>query len=308
MQKLLVISIVTYFSVILVAGAQGVQKNVDAYFSDFGKQKTNVHALESLSKESDKFDLLRSISRYAKDSNENFRGEAYRLLAGFVEESDPKPVKQFALSVVLQGLDDFQPEVVSNVVSLLKKFKPSYFTSKDISQILKSSRRNGYSGEHLKLLGYIGGENTKDSLKSIQVREVVSANSQWSMSLALARMGDEGSISIVLSRLEKIKTEGSSLILLLPDFGYVKQKKIYDKLIEILLDGSLQCRSMNPSSSNLIPCGYYVISEVAKGIEGFPVEVDEFGELLDDFSVAQQKTRKWLADNKGKYLLKIYNY
>jgi hypothetical protein len=114
--------------------------------------------------------------------------------------------------------------------------------------------------------------------------------------LALARLGEESAINEILSKVSSKETDNKMIYVYYPDLIYTRQKKMYDFLIERMMDKKAQCYSANPNSSEKIDCGYRIVEILASAIKDFPQRSDSKNarKWLD-------KSRKWCKKQNGNY-------
>jgi hypothetical protein len=119
---------------------------------------------------------------------------------------------------------------------------------------------------------------------------------RWSCMLALARLGDKASIDEILSRVSSKKIDNKMIYVYYPDLIYTRQKKLYDFLIERMMDKKAVCNSANPNSSVKIDCGYRIAEMLAPVIRDFPQRSDS-----KSAKKWLEKSRKWCKKMKKNY-------
>lgn len=287
---------------------QPIKSAISEYFNDYKVNRLNTNSLSQIGKVVDKVSILDYFTPYQNDSLPGIRAEAYRLIGNLSsQEKDKKESSQKYIKRLLQGLTDNSMQVNATAIKHLIGFKPTYFEKADVNFILKSTRKSSAKGDFFKLLGYVGSSSILDSLKGYE-QLVVSQEESWALKLALSRLGDSTSISFVSEAFDNATKSSTEFIKLLPDFSYVKNRQIINKMVEVVVDEKLKCRSLNPSSTELIPCSYYTIPYLYYSIANFPVEVDSFGEIIDDYGEAMKKLVEWKKAKGETYLIQIYSY
>lgn len=305
---LILLLIVSCLCIGINGECQNVKNAIDKYFSDFRVNLLNTSALDQIGKVSDNSSVLDYLEIYQHDSIPNIRAEAYRLIGNLSsQEAGEKQNSQKYINKLLQGLADNSLQVNSTAIRYLTLFKPTYFEKDNVSLILRATRKSSVKGDFFKLLGYVGSSPVLDSLKGYETLEMAKEE-RWALKLALSRLGDSISISFVSTVFDNATKNSNDLIRLLPDFSYTKSRQVISKMLELVVDDKLKCRSQNPSSAEQIPCSYYIIPYLHYSIANFPVEVDSFGELVDDYSEAMKKIIEWQKAKGETYLIQVYSY
>lgn len=287
---------------------QDLKSDIDGYFSDFKVNRLNTAALSRINRLPDNSSILGYLAVYQNDSMPNVRAEAYRLIGNLSSAgANRKEGSQKYIRALLQGLKDRSLPVNLSAIRYLTLFKPTYFEKENVSTILSATRRVPVKGDFFKLLGFIGSSAVLDTLKSYEIVGM-STEERWALKLALARIGDSTSISFVCSVFDNTTKNSNDFIRLLPDFSYTKNRQVIGKMLKLTVDDKLRCRSQNPSSEEQIPCSYYIIPYLCYSIANFPVEVDGFGELVDDYRDAMQKIAVWEKTKGETYLIQAYSY
>lgn len=299
---------VTLFCIGINGTCQNEKSAIDRYFSDFKVNRLNTSALSQLNEAKDKVSLLAYFAPYQNDSLANVRAEAYRLIGNLSsQEANKLQNSQKYIAALLQGLTDNSAQVRSAAARHLALFKPTYFDKSNIRLILSATRKSSERGDLFKLLGYVGSTPVRDSLKGYLGLEMAKEE-RWALKLALSRLGDSASIAQVSTVFDNATGSSTDLIRLLPDFSYTKCREVIGKMLKLAVDDKLRCRPQNPSSEDQIPCSYYIIPYLCYSIANFPVEVDRFGELVDDYSEAMKKIIEWQKAKGETYLIQVYSY
>jgi HEAT repeat protein len=287
---------------------QPVKDALALYFSEYRANRLNTQSLAQIDKIADKTSILAYFTPYQTDSLASVRAEAYRLIGNLSsQEASKKQNSQKYIAALLQGLTDNSPQVRSAAARHLALFRPTYFEKGNVSRILEATRKATERGVLFKLLGYVGSAPVLDSLRGYEVLEM-SKEERWALKLALSRLGDSASIAQVSTVFDNATGSSTDLIRLLPDFSYTKSRQVIGKMLKLAVDDKLRCRPQNPSSEDQIPCSYYIIPYLCYSIANFPVEVDSFGELVDDYSEAMKKIADWEKTKGETYLIQVYSY
>jgi len=122
--------------------------------------------------------------------------------------------------------------------------------------------------------------------------------------LALIRMGDQSQLSQFVSAVKKLKINDDFNYRTLPSLIYTREKAIFDYLLEILQSDNNNCHPADAETEGNIPCGIRIMEALANSIENFPLEVDEYGELItNNYKKAFETAKRWVKKNANKYTL-----
>lgn len=152
------------------------------------------------------------------------------------------------------------------------------------------------------LSGFVGIDNGAEILHDlIENDSTLNKKIEWSVQLALARLGDTNALKHCL---EKIKNSGINddvVYYLYPDLVYTRQSEAYKLMLNGVITDQKKCLSSNPDSEAPIICAFKIMELLAPTIENFPLPLASYGELeIDDYDQALLKVRAWI--NEGEEL------
>lgn len=305
------ISIKIIVILILAGNSKGMTQSIDEvlanYFNDFKNNKLNISALTAISNYQNKSTLLSNFDRYTTDSLSEVRSEAFRLIVNLMDTKDAQSTNSLYLNYLLRGTVDKSEQVNRIVLNKLFDYPPIHFSSGYIGKVYAATKHATDKSLYIKFIGYTGGTSYLDSLKDTQF-SAMTEKEKWALLLAQARLGDSISIDRIVKQLDVKAGSCDQLVAMLPDFSYVKSRKVIDKLLMLSMSDERLCRAPNPSSNLMISAGYYIIPYLSYSISLFPIEVDESGEMFDDYEDAMRKLKDWYSANSKTYRINIYSY
>ena len=92
------------------------------------------------------------------------------------------------------------------------------------------------------------------------------------------------------------------------DLIYTRNKKIYDLLVKEITNEAKNCQSANNDSGEMSLCAFRIMEQLAGKVIGFPVQVDQTGEIVGDYTEALTQARKWVLSTKLEYSINTNQY
>lgn len=191
--------------------------------------------------------------------------------------------------------------VVYNAISALKKYKLKEFddTAKQKMRVLLKKETKHLS-KFVKLVGFVGME---EDLRAFAQKDKYSKSLRQALNLSLARAGNKEKIASLLRGIKKLKTDDSFSYDAVPSLVYVRQKKIMDKLLDRIMEKGTPCSPPDMETNGKVSCAYSIIEQIAPYIVDFPVTMDKYGIVADDYPAMLQDVRKWIKRNKKNYTI-----
>ena len=191
---------------------------------------------------------------------------------------------------------------ISRNTTKLQSFPKSEFDSEARQNLTKLLLGNPpHQDKLIQLAGFL---EIKGILMDKLGQEEITKKDKQSIKLALVRTGDEAKLKNLMKNVKKIPIGDEFVFEVLPILIYVRQKKVTDYLLEIIMSDEKKCTPADAETPGNINCAYRIIEAVAPVINDFPYEVDDFGDLITkDYSKVLSKTRKWIGKNKTSYTL-----
>ena len=283
--------------------AQSVRKSLDTYMSEVRKGSYKPVPDEILNT-TNPSDLFKNLESYATDSVDLIRSKAYYIYQKAGQKSAKRAVKTLAINQLIKGLSDRNGGLTGNVMDYLAGFSKEDFDAGQKAAIASYIQpETPHLDQLLMLAGYIPLIEYKNKINAI-VSSDLGMKYKWAARLALARMGDEEAIAYFANKLRSAPVNDDFVYDYVPDLIYTRQLAIYQFLETIIMSDEKNCYSANPDSNAKILCGYRVMEYIAPTIQGFPLPIDEFGELeVDDYEVALRQLRTWFTQNDNYVIL-----
>lgn len=277
-------------------------ENVSAKFGELMEQ---IRKGETISFDYDYFcapenvvSTMVSAGSYYSDTLPDVRYQAYRYASYVALQSGNDSLKTLMVEDLVRSCNDSASIVVQNAYQQLEKYERKCFSDKAKSLLEKAIMNEKFFPEKAVLVGgFVGSDNMVSVLKEKKATFTKKLH-RWNADIALARLGEKSSISVVLSTLSNMKLDMNFIDVALPSLLYTRQKEVYDWLMDKCLSDDCLCGSYNPLGERAIPCSYFIMYEIADYVADFPIKRDEYGDKDDEFSKSDiKKMREWITSN-----------
>jgi len=248
----------------------------------------------------DETELFNSLEKYTTDSLTKIRSKAYSLYRQVGQKSNNIDLRHQAIDQLIGGIRDKDTGISGNASEALTGFSKEDFTVQH-KEVIGSHLvvETPHLNQLLLLAGYINYPDYKDRLYQITSSKAL-FKYKWAAWMALARMNEQKAIEYIKEKVQNAPMNDDFVYGFVPDLIYTRQKELYTFLEGIIQSEDKNCLSADPDANVNILCGYRVMEYLAPVIEGYPLPVDEFGDLeVDDYKKALQDVRKWLVQNNG---------
>ncbi len=238
----------------------------------------------------------------------SFRLRAYRFmyLAG---QKHPELSPNVVHFLTFEGLSDSNNGNRISVCNFLDSFPGFHFSSAVKNQIASYVINATTPFEEIALLA--ARLNLKDLVPHFEhllQTQTFEPKKEWVIRIVLGRMGDADAADWCIRQVQNIGMNDLVVFELLPDLVFMNYKPAVDFLLQTIMKDERNCSSPNPDSNTSINCAYRILELVAPIIVDFPVEVDEYGELLtNDYKESLVQAREWIVRNQDNYSLKKNN-
>jgi len=287
------------------AKTENIKDLIKQYIKNSISNTTSINLLKKIFTYNDN-EILNAIEPYINDTLVAVRSSAIFLVYKTGLKSDNEKTIQQSIKILTEKLDDKDAGIVKMAIEYLKEFKYEYFTP-EIKYIIsqKAQVRTFHYYDLILLTGYLQIKDLIYNYKKMVEDKKYSMRDRWAMTLAMARMGDHESIEKVMNRVKRLPINDDVVTEIYPDLVYIRTKEAFNWLFNIIMSDDKNCLSSNPDNEQSIICGYRVIELIGKYIEGFPVDIDENGELvIENYGQTIKDVRVWIRDNIYDYNLK----
>ena len=281
----------------LLIQAQDAKELIRTYFQEV-RQGKFPPIPQHLSLPENGITTLKELNKYHKDTAAAVRSKACAVAKFVGTKSRQTPIRQQAVSQLVDACQDKNAGNVGTALNYLTEFTKEDFTIGSLNSIRSLFNTKPLHFERLlKLMGFL---ELKDLTESIRPY-TQPGNSQplrWAAILSLSRMGDGNAIGEMMRRATKLPVTDDVVYEVCPALVYSRQKIALDYLIEILHSDASNCTSANNEKEIPILCGYRIMEQLAPAIDGYPLVLDESGDLkTDNYEAALQTVRLWFKDN-----------
>lgn len=269
------------------------------YFTELRHGKSPNIPQEVLKPENAKATLT-ALNGYAKDTVVVVRGKAALIARAVGTKSVVNAIRQQSVTQLIQAANDKSTGNAGAALNYLTEFKKSDFTKVHHDSLQALFKRNPpYIDILAKLIGFIEIKELQSDLFALSQQSTLGRKERWSAMLALARMNDERAITDIMNRVKRMPVADAVVYEVFPDLVYTRRPEAISYLVEALNSDAKNCNSPDAERAARIPCAYRVMEMLAPVIEGYPLQLDESGDIqTKDYPAALQQARDWFITNK----------
>lgn len=273
---------------------------LDIYFSQLRSGKSPNIPSEVYKPENAKV-ILNALPVYLKDTVVIIRSKATLIARVVGTKSTLASIRQQAVTQIIQATDDKSTGNVGAALNYLTEFKKADFTKVHRDSLAALFKRNPpYIDVLAKLIGFLDMKELKNDLFALSQQSTLGRKERWSAMLALARMNDERAITDIMNRVKRMPVTDPVVYEIFPDLVYTRRPEAIAYLVEALNSDAKNCNSADAERETRIPCAYRVMEILAPVINGFPLKLDESGDVVaKDYPAALQLARDWFVKNKS---------
>lgn len=299
----------TFFTILLLMlatqglRAQGWKNNLALHFDTL---RSGGHvALPSYAQDvSLANDLVDFVKPYLYDSIEIVRIKSRELLSMIASSSATTRSK--AIEYLLEATQPADPVTTSVVMNTIKTFSRHDFNEQAKIHVRRLVTAEGsHLAEWMRVAAFL---DLRDLMS--QIRPFTQPGNRqalrWSALISLARMEEKSAGDEVLKRVKRLPVNDELIYNLFPDLVFTRNRSVLDYMIEVLHQDDKHCLSADAEREVQIPCGYRIMEQLAPVIEGFPVELDQAGDITTgDYPEALAIVRQWLLYHRDYGIDKV---
>lgn len=291
------ITIITFISTTVFS--QALVK-LNPYFSQLRSGKSPNIPSEVFKPENAKA-TLNALLVYAKDTVPIVRSKATLIARIVGVKSTLATVRQQAVTQIIGAVKDKSSGNAGAALTYLTEFKKSDFTKVHRDSLIVMFRRKPpYLDILIKLVGFLDIKELRNELFALSQQSTMGRKERWSSMLALARMNDTQAINDIMARVKRMPVTDGVVYEIFPDLVYTRRPEAIAYLVEALNSDAKNCNSADAERETRIPCAYRVMEMLAPVVNGFPLKVDESGDVVtNDYPAALQQARDWFIKNKN---------
>ncbi len=239
------------------------------------------------------------LALYQRDSVAAIRAKAYLIFQQSGATAKQSALRHAAVYNLVQGCKDKDAGNAGLALDYLTTFRKDDFTSASKDSIKNLVRsKTAHFDQVLKLAGFLELTDLKETIRPY----TKTGNAQavrWAALVALSRMNDSEAIDEVMRRVRKLPVNDDIVYKVFPDLVYTRQAETIRYMVEVMQRDDKNCMTADAEREQPIPCGYRIMEQLAPVIDGYPVQLDESGDIkTKDYTAALQKVRDWFIKHK----------
>jgi hypothetical protein len=297
------ISILAFILSVAPVYSQEWQSDLNRYF-DGVRKEINPPIPESLLAAKDDPKTLAFFSSLVSDSSYSVRAKRLELIYFVSSHSSNSSVRNRGVEMLLQPCIDGDIETAGIALDFIIKFQKTDFTPPVKDNVRKLVQRATLQyNEILKLAAFL---ELYDLTADIRRRSLTGNRpaTRWAALLSLARMRDNDAASDIIRRVKKLPLTDDLVYRVFPDLIFTRNKSLINYMVEALMSDSKDCVAADAEREINIPCGYRIMEQLASIVDGFPLALDDTGDLqTNDYPAALQQAREWFINNTDYTIL-----
>jgi len=280
---------------------------VKSYFLEVRSNK-NPSIPKSFSLPENAKAILASISPYLQDTLPNVRAKAYTITNVAGHASKVAATRQDAVSKLIKGGKDKNSGNAGEAIDYLTTFSKPDFTAASKDSIRSLLHNNvAHLDQLLRLIGYLELTDMKEEIRSL-TQPGNPQGVRWAAIVSLARMNDTDAIAEMMRRVKKLPVSDDIIYKIFPDLAYSRNAEAIAYMVEVMKRDSKDCMSADAERQQPIPCGYRIMEQLAPVIKGYPLQLDESGDIkAKDYVAALKAVRAWF-DQHPAYTIRHDNF
>lgn len=252
-------------------------------------------------------DGIAVLKKYFADTVDAVRYEALNLGMQLVLKTKEQGMIRAQIRDIVSYSVNRQT-INNQIAGLLKKFRQNDFSLAELSLMkeVMEARENNI-GTMAKIYAFAGG--TADGLHALLTKPTLTKSDKKDIRLALVRTGDQALAQKMSQTLSEQVFNDELIYSALPEILYTKNKALYTQVLNAILSDAKKCSSANNDDNTPIICAYRLIEQVAPHITGFPVTINDKGEIdTKDISASLVLVREWITKNKESFVIDTLSY
>lgn len=283
---------------------QPADRLLNNYFAEIRSGKSPNIPQEVYKPENAK-SILTTLNTYSNDTLVVVRSKAALITRVVGTKSAVSAIRQQSVTQLIGAAKDKSTGNAGAALNYLTEFKKNDFTKVHHDSLQRLFKRNPPHIDVLaKLIGFLEMKELKNDLFAMSQQSTLGRKERWSAILALARMNDEAAVTDMMNRVKRMPVTDGVVYEVFPDLVYTRRPEAIAYLVEALNSDAKNCNSADAEREARIPCAYRVMEMLAPVIEGYPLKLDESGDIdTKDYPAALQLARDWFTKNKNYKIL-----
>jgi hypothetical protein len=243
--------------------------------------------------------ILDAIAPYQHDTVAAIRAKVYMIIHKAGSGAKQYELRQRAVTYLVQGCRDKDSGNAGLALDYLTTFHKDEFTSSSKDSIRNLVRNKTAHFDYvLKFAGFLELTDLKETIRPYT--KIGNAQPvRWAALVALSRMNDAEAIGEVMRRVRKLPVNDDIVYKIFPDLVYTRHAEAIHYMVEVMQRDNKNCMTADAEREEPMPCGYRIMEQLAPVIVGYPVQLDESGDVkTKDYTAALQKVREWFIKHK----------
>jgi hypothetical protein len=250
-------------------------------------------------------EVLEGLIPYSMDSVAGVRSKSYTVTSLAGNSARQSNMREFAVQQLVEGAYDTDGGNAGIALEYLTTFRKEDFTSTSKDRIRNLlARKSSHFEELLRLIGFLELTDLRESIRPYtQIGN--SQATRWAAIVSLARMNDVAATEEMMRRARKLAVNDDIIYKIFPDLAYSRRPEAIAYMVEALGSEEKNCLSPDAENEQAIPCGYRIMEQLAPVIDGYPLQLDESGDLkTTDYIAALKTVREWFAKHPNYKILR----
>jgi hypothetical protein len=249
--------------------------------------------------------VLSVLPVYFQDTVAGVRSKAYTIAALAGNNARQANVRELAVQQLLKGVNDKDGGNAGLALDYLTLFGRADFTAVSRDSVRNLfSRKPAHFDVLMKLIGFLELTDLTESIRPY----TQTGNSQatrWPAIVSLARMNDARAAEEMMRRVRKLSINDDVIYEVFPDLAYSRRPEAIAYMVEALNSDDKNCLSADAEKEEAIPCGYRIMEQLAPVVDGYPLLLDESGDIkTKDYVAALKTVREWFVKHPDYKILR----
>lgn len=278
--------------------SQKLDEQVRVYFAEVRAGKNPAIPKEIFQPENARI-VLGELTSYQHDTVSAVRSKVYMICHRVGNGTKQSTLRQTAVTRLVLGCKDEDTGNVGLALDYLTTFRKDDFTTSSKDGIRNLVRNKAaHFDQVLRLAGFLELTDLKENINPYT--QAGNAQSiRWAALVTLSRMNDSEAMGEVMRRVRKLPVNDDMVYKIFPDLVYTRNAEAICYMVEVMERDDKNCVTADAEREEPIPCGYRIMEQLAPVIEGYPLQLDESGDIkTKDYTAALQKVREWFIKHK----------
>jgi hypothetical protein len=249
--------------------------------------------------------VLNALPAYLQDTVAGVRSKAYTIAALAGNNARQTNLREQAVQQLLKGVKDPDSGNAGVALDYLTLFRKDDFTAASKDSVRNLFRRKpAHIDVLMKLIGYLELTDLTESFTPYTQKGYPQAI-RWAAIISLARMNDASATEEMMRRARKLPVNDDVIYEVFPNLAYSRRPEAIAYMVEALKSDEKSCLSADAENEQAIPCGYRIMEQLAPVVDGYPLQLDESGDIkTKDYVAALNTVREWFVKHPDYKILR----